>query len=103
MSVAFSTLHIHMRRLFTLILPSPSMSVYLYVYPSLSLSFSVSAARLLSPPQRAWLRHLAYKTADSIFKLHNQDKRDGEREGDRRTHLTNDVLVFEPAQLVFEC
>lgn len=72
------------------------------VYPSLSLFSSVSAARLLSPPQRAWLRHLAYKTADSIFKLHNQDKRDGEREGDRRTHLTNDVLVFEPAQLIVE-
>ncbi len=36
MSVAFPALHIHMCRLFTLILPSPSMSVYLYVYPSLS-------------------------------------------------------------------
>ncbi|KAL6457213.1 hypothetical protein MHYP_G00341760 [Metynnis hypsauchen] len=59
----------------------------------------VYAARLHFPPQRAWLRQLAYKTADSIFKLHNQDKRQKEARTKRRLasrkQLTNDGLVYE--------
>lgn len=45
----------------------------------LSLSILSTISRSLSPPQRTKLRQLAYKIADSIIQLHNQDKRDGDR------------------------
>lgn len=55
---------------------SPSLPVSLCL--SLSLSPSPSLSLALSPlHKRTKLRQLAYKTADSIIRLHNQDKGDG--------------------------
>lgn len=103
MSVAFPTLHIQACHLFTPILPSPSMTVYMSVYPYLSLSlYPRHDCSLLHKEPGSDTLHTKQLTQSSscIIKIRETER---ERGGDRRTHLTNDVLVFEPAPLIVEC